>query len=168
MAVADIGAGSGYHTLRLSPAVGPHGVVYAEDIVESYMSGLRREADRRGLKNIKIVVGKVDDPGLAPGSVDRAILVHMYHEIASPYALLWRLAPAMKPGGRVAVVDLDRPTQDHGAPPALVECEFEAVGYRQIESRPLDGGVGYMAIFEPPAPGARPKPAEIQACRQPT
>src|SRR5688500_812674 len=57
MAVADIGAGSGYHTLRLAPAVGPSGVVYAEDIVEAYLSGLRREAERRRLSNVKIVVG---------------------------------------------------------------------------------------------------------------
>jgi hypothetical protein len=62
MAVADIGAGSGYHTLRLSPAVGPSGVVYAEDIVEAYLSGLRREAERRKLSNVKIVVGTPDDP----------------------------------------------------------------------------------------------------------
>jgi SAM-dependent methyltransferase len=165
MAVADIGAGSGYHTLRLSPAVGPKGVVYAEDIVEAYISGLRREAERRGLKNVKIVVGKPDDPSLPPASVDRAILVHMYHEIENPYALLWRLAPALKPGGRVGVLDIDRPTQNHGMPPSLLECEFEAVGYRQIESRPLEGGVGYLAIFEPPAPDARPKPADIQPCK---
>jgi SAM-dependent methyltransferase len=168
MAVADIGAGSGYHTLRLSPAVGSTGVIYAEDIVDSYMSGLRSEAARRGLKNVRIVVGKVDDPGLAPRSVDRAIMIHMYHEIASPYALLWRLAPALKPGGRVAVIDLDRPTKDHGTPPALLECEFEAVGYRQLESRPMEGGVGYLAIFEAPEPGARPKPSDIQPCKAPS
>jgi predicted methyltransferase len=168
MTVADIGAGSGYHTLRLSPAVGPKGVIYAEDIVDNYMSGLRREAERRGLKNVRIVVGKADDPSLAPRSIDRAIMVHMYHEIASPYALLWRLAPALKPGGQVAVIDLDRPTQQHGTPPALVECEFEAVGYRQVESRPMEGGVGYLAIFEPPAPGERPKPADIQPCKAPS
>jgi predicted methyltransferase len=165
MAVADIGAGSGYHTLRLSPAVGPTGTVYAEDIVEDYLAGLRREAERRKLKNIKIVVGKPDDPKLAPGSVDRVILVHMYHEIANPYGLLWRLAPALKPGGRVGVIDLDRPTERHGTSPALVACEFEAVGYRQVEFRPLEGGVGYLAIFEPPAPGGRPKPEDIQPCK---
>jgi len=165
MAVADIGAGSGYHTLRLSPAVGPDGVVYAEDIVESYISGLRREAERRGLKNIRIVVGKPDDPGLPPRSIDRAVLVHMYHEVESPYALLWNLAGQLKAGGRVGVIDLDRPTQSHGTPPALLKCEFEAVGYRQIAQSPMDGGVGYLAIFE--APVQRPKPADIKPCRAP-
>jgi SAM-dependent methyltransferase len=163
MAVADIGAGSGYHTLRLSPAVGPTGVVYAEDIVESYISGLKREAERRGLKNVRIVIGKADDPGLPAGAIDRAVLVHMYHEIESPYALLWHLAGAMKPGGRVGVIDLDRATQNHGTPPSLLKCEFEAVGYRQVSARLMDGGVGYLAVFE--APKARPGPADIKPCR---
>ena len=165
MSVADIGAGSGYHTLRLSPAVGPNGVVYAEDIVEGYLTGLRREAERRKLSNVRIVVGKPDDPML-PAPVDRAILVHMYHEIENPYALLWRLAGSLKPGARVGVIDLDRPTQNHGITPALVECEFEAVGYRQVSSRPLEGGAdGYIAVFEAPAPDARPRPADIQPCK---
>jgi len=165
MAVADIGAGSGYHSLRLSPAVGPNGIVYAEDIVESYISGLRREAERRGLKNIRIVVGTPDDPKLPPRSVDRAVLVHMYHEIENPYALLWNLVPAMKPGGQVGIIDLDRTTQNHGTPPALLKCEFEAVGYRHVFTRPMDGGIGYLAVFEPPAPEARPRPADIKACK---
>ena len=165
MVVADIGAGSGYHTLRLSPAVGPTGVVYAEDIVESYISGLRREAVRRGLKNVRIVVGQADDPKLPKGEIDRAILVHMYNEIENPYALLWNLAPALKPGAQVGVIDLDRPIQDHGAPPALVKCEFEAVGYRQVSEAEMEGGVGYLAIFE--APKVRPKPKDIQPCKAP-
>jgi ubiquinone/menaquinone biosynthesis C-methylase UbiE len=167
MAVADIGAGAGYHTLRLSPAVGPKGVVYAEDIVEHYVSGLRREAERRGLKNVRIIVGSADDPKLPANAVDRAVLVHMYHEVENPYALLWNLAPALRPGGRVGVVDVDRPTQNHGTPPALLECEFEAVGYRMVDFQRLEGGLGYLAVFEPPAPGARPKPQDIQACKAP-
>ncbi|MBI1196570.1 MAG: methyltransferase domain-containing protein [Phenylobacterium sp.] len=165
MAVADIGAGSGYHTLRLSPAVGPKGVVYAEDIVEAYLSGLKREAERRGLKNVRIVVGTADDPNLPKGAVDRAVLVHMYHEITNPYALLWKLAGSLKPGGQVGVIDLDRPTTRHGTPPALLKCEFEAVGYRQVSAATMQGGVGYLAIFE--APKSRPKPADIQPCKAP-
>lgn len=167
MAVADIGAGSGYHTLRLSPAVGPSGVVYAEDIVEHYVAGLRREAQRRGLSNVRIVVGTPSDPKLPVNGVDRAVLVHMYHEIENPYALLWNLAPAMKPGGRVGVIDVDRPTQNHGTPPGLLECEFGAVGYRMVDFQRLRGGLGYLAVFEPPAPDARPRPHDIQPCKAP-
>lgn len=165
MAVADIGAGSGYHTLRLSPVVGDTGVIYAEDIVESYISGLRREATARGLKNVRIVVGTADDPKLPARGVDRAVMVHMYHEIQNPFAVLWRLAGYMKPGGRVAVIDLDRPTLSHGTPPALLKCEFEAVGYRRISQADLDGGVGYIAIFE--APATPPRPRDIKPCKAP-
>lgn len=165
MSVADIGAGSGYHSLRLSPAVGPKGVVYAEDIVEAYISGLRREAERRGLENIRIVVGEADDPKLPANALDRAVMVHMYHEVENPYALLWNLAPALKPGAQVGVIDLDRPINRHGTPPELLKCEFEAVGYRQVSSAPMAGGVGYLAIFE--APTTRPAPEDIKACDAP-
>ena len=163
MAVADIGAGSGYHRLRLSPAVGPKGVVYAEDIVETYLATLRREARGRGLSNIRIVIGTADDPRLAPASVDRAVMVHMYHEIANPYGVLWRLAPALKPGGQVGVIDLDRPIGQHGVPPEVLRCEFEAVGYRLVSTQVLEGGVGYLSIFEPPK--TRPVPAQIKPCK---
>ncbi|WP_411287827.1 methyltransferase domain-containing protein [Phenylobacterium sp.] len=164
MAVADIGAGSGYHTLRLSPAVGPKGRVYAQDIVAHYISGLKREAARRGIDNVELVVGTADDPKLPVGVLDRAVLVHMYHEIGNPYALLHRLIPSMKPGGRVGVIDLDRLTQNHGTPPALLKCEFEAVGYRQVDFIILAGGGGYLAVFEPPALKDRPRPGDIVPC----
>ncbi|WP_309643011.1 methyltransferase domain-containing protein [Phenylobacterium sp.] len=162
MAVADIGAGSGYHTLRLSAVLGPRGVVYAQDIKADYLADLSAEVARRKLANVRIVVGAPDDPGLAARSVDRAILVHMYHEIVQPYALMWRLAGSLKPGARVGIVDLDRPTHRHGTPPALLKCEVEAVGYRQVARRQLAGGVGYFAIFEPPK--QRPRPDQIKGC----
>ena len=165
MTVADIGAGSGYHTVRLSPVVGPAGRVYAQDVTEAYLTDLRREVARLGLANVEVRLGRPDDPDLPAGSLDRAILVHMYHEVAQPYALLWNLAGSLKPDARVGVVDLDRPAQWHGLPPALLRCEFEAVGYRQTGFAILQGGVGYLAIFAPPLPGARPDPAAIRPCR---
>jgi SAM-dependent methyltransferase len=168
MHVADIGAGSGYHTLRLSPAVGASGVVYAEDIVAHYLSGLQREAERRKLTNVKIVIGAPDDPKLPRATLDRAVLVHMYHEVENPYALLWNLAPSMKPGGLVGVIDMNRPTERHGTPPALLQCEFEAVGYRQVEFKQLIGGTGYLAVFEAPGQANLPKPAHIKACAAPS
>lgn len=165
MAVADIGAGSGYHTVRLSPVVGPRGRIYAQDVMEDYLTDLRAEVARRRLGNVEIVLGRPDDPGLPPASVDRAILVHMYHEVAQPYGLLWRLAASLKPGARVGVIDLDRPAERHGMPPALLRCEFEAVGYRQTSFRVLEGGIGYLAVFEPPAPSVRPAQGAIRPCR---
>lgn len=165
MAVADIGAGSGYHTIRLSPVVGPTGLVYAEDVMADYMADLRAEVEKRGLANVRLVVGSADDPRLPPASVDRAILVHMYHEVENPYALLWNLVPSLKPGARVGVVDLDRKPERHGTPPALLRCEAEAVGYRQVSFQELTGGIGYIAVFEPPALADRPRPGAIRPCR---
>lgn len=165
MVVADIGAGSGYHTVRLSPVVGSKGRVYAQDVMEAYLSGLKAEVARRRLKNVEIVLGTPADPNLPPASVDRAILVHMYHEVSQPYGLIWNLADALKPGARVGVEDLDRAPENHGTPPALLRCEFEAVGYRQVSFTILEGGVGYLAIFAPPALGARPEPGAIRPCR---
>jgi hypothetical protein len=114
---------------------------------------------------VRIVVGTADDPKLPPAAIDRAVLVHMYHEVESPYALLWNLATALKPGARVGVVDLDRRTQNHGTPPELLKCEFEAVGYRQLSHTVMDGGVGYLSVFE--APAARPEPQDIKPCKAP-
>ena len=105
--VADIGAGSGYHTVRLSKVVGAKGRVIAQDVMDSYLTDLKSEVARRRLKNVEIVLGTPADPNLPPASVDRAILIHMYHEIAQPYGLIWNLADALKPGAKVGVEDLD-------------------------------------------------------------
>ncbi|HEY9219298.1 MAG TPA: methyltransferase domain-containing protein [Phenylobacterium sp.] len=165
MAVADIGAGSGYHTVRLAKVVGPTGRVYAQDVMADYLAELRQEIAARGLTNVEVVLGTADDPKLPPTSVDRAILVHMYHEIAQPYGLMWNLVPALRPGARVGIVDLDRRPERHGTPPSLLKCEVEAVGYRQTGFIQLKGGVGYMAVFEPPAVDRRPAPGSIKPCR---
>ena len=163
MAVADIGAGTGYHTVRLSPVVGPRGRVYAQDVTPEYLADLERRLERADLDNITAVLGAPDDPKLPPRSLDAAILVHMYHEIEQPYAFMHRLAAAMKPGARVGVSDLDRNTWLHGTPPALLRCEMEAVGYRQTGFHQLTGGVGYLAVFE--APAQPPEPAAVRPCK---
>ncbi|WP_395670379.1 class I SAM-dependent methyltransferase [Phenylobacterium sp.] len=163
MSVADIGAGSGYHTVRLSAVVGPDGRVFAQDILPRHLEMLRTEVARRGLSNVVVVEGAPDDPRI-PRRVDRAILVHMYHEIENPYALLWNLANALKPEARVGVIDVDRTPDRHGTPPALLKCEFEAVGYRQVRQIRLTGGGGYLAVFAPPRAGRRPEPDKIKPC----
>ena len=106
MTVADIGAGSGYYVVRLSPIVGPHGHVIAEDVVPEYLRGLRRRVRDLGLRNVAISLGEPHDPRLPAHSLDIAILVHMYYEIAQPYALLYNLIPALKSGTRVGIVDV--------------------------------------------------------------
>jgi ubiquinone/menaquinone biosynthesis C-methylase UbiE len=165
MTIGDIGAGSGYHTVRLSPVVGPTGRIIAQDIKPEYLRGLSRTLAQRGIENVKLAVGEAHDPRLAPASLDLALLVHMYHEIEQPYAFLHNLAPALKPGGRVAVVDLDRETWKHGTPKDLLRCELAAVGYRQLSMTELRGDVGYLAVFAAPSEDARPDPQSIRPCR---
>ena len=165
MVIADVGAGSGYHTLRLAPVVAPGGRVIAQDVEARHLVNLAKAVQAKELGNVTLALGEPHDPRLPPASVDLAILVHMYHEVAQPYAFLYNLAPALKPGGRVAVVDLDRETSRHGTPRALLRCEMEAVGYRQVSTARLTGEIGYLAVFEPPAPEARPEPGSIRPCR---
>ncbi len=162
--LADIGAGAGYDTLRLSRVVGPKGRVIAEDVRPEYLTVLMRSVRSEKLANVVPALGQTDDPRLKPASVDVAVLIHMYHEIAAPYAFLYNLAPAMKPGGRVGVMDLARGTAQHGTPPSLLRCEFEAVGYRQVGSSQMDGGLGYLAVFAAPKHGERPRPQDIRPC----
>jgi predicted methyltransferase len=165
--VADIGAGSGYYVVRLSPIVGPYGRVIAEDVVPEYLRGLRRRVRDLGLQNVAIGRGEPHDPRLPVDSLDIAILVHMYHEIAQPYALLYNLIPALKPGARVGIVDAFRPTSEHGTPPSLLRCELAAVGYRQISLDRLTGSDAYLAIFAPPSVASRTRPEAMVACKAP-
>jgi SAM-dependent methyltransferase len=165
MAVADIGAGSGYYVVRLSPIVGASGRVIAEDVMPDYLENLRRRVRDLGLANVDIVRGEAHDPKLAAQSLDFAILVHMYHEIAQPYALLYNLVPALKPDARVGIVDAFAPTAEHGTPPGLLRCELQAVGYREISFDRLTGSDAYLAIFAAPSVASRPRPDNIVACK---
>jgi protein-L-isoaspartate O-methyltransferase len=165
MTVADVGAGSGYHTVRLSPVVGRTGRVLAQDVNGPYLRDLEATIAQVGLTNVSVVRGAPDDPRLPARSTDVALLVHMYHEIQSPYAFMARLAEAMKPGGRVGIVDLDRPTHYHGTPPTLLRCELTAVGYVETSFKELQGDIGYVAVFT--APAKAPDPAAVTPCRNP-
>jgi SAM-dependent methyltransferase len=149
LAVADIGAGSGYYTARMAKRVGAAGIVYAEDIMPRYLRYLRERVDRDELTNVRLVLGDPHDPRLPKYSVDLVTMIHMYHEIEQPFGLLANLSPALRPGARVAILDMNRRTDQHGTPPALLKCEMEAVGYRQQSFHDL-GVDGYVAIFSAP------------------
>jgi SAM-dependent methyltransferase len=164
MTIADIGAGSGYYVVRLAPIVGPNGSIIAQDVVPEYLQGLRNRVRDLGLRNVTISLGEPHDPRLPAHSLDAAILVHMYHEIAQPYGLLYNLAPALKPGARVGIVDAIGPTSEHGTPPSLLSCELAVVGYREIAFHPLTGGDAYLAIFAPPSDESRTRPDAMIAC----
>jgi ubiquinone/menaquinone biosynthesis C-methylase UbiE len=162
LAVADIGAGDGYYVARLSKLVGPSGLVYGQDIMPDYLGMLQRRVERDGLANVRVVMGEPHDPRLPAASVDVALMIHMYHEITQPFALLWNLAGAMKPGGRLVILDLDRPTFGHGTPRMLLDCELRRVGYQKL-SFTRTGPEEYVAIYEAPALVARPTPAAVSA-----
>ncbi len=165
MTVADIGAGEGYYTVRLAERVGAKGRVLAQDIDEDAVQRLGLRVERERLDNVSIKLGAPDDPRLPVNSFDRIFLVHMYHEVTEPYAFLWRLRPALRAGGRVIVVDVDRPTDQHGIPPQLLFCEFARVGFRLVGFERKPELQGYYAQFE--ARGNRPEPEEITPCSQP-
>jgi SAM-dependent methyltransferase len=167
MTIADIGAGSGYYVVRLSPIVEPHGRIIAEDVVPDYLRNLRKRVRDLGLQNVAVGRGEPHDPRLPADSVDIAILVHMYHEIAQPYALLYNLIPALKPHARVGIVDAFAPISKHGTPPSLLRCELAAVGYREISFDRLTGSEAYLAIFAPPSVASRTRPEAIIACKAP-
>jgi SAM-dependent methyltransferase len=164
MTVGDIGAGRGYHTVRLSRLLGPTGSAVAEDVTRDYLVELTRRAETLKLANVKFALGEPHDPRLPASSLDAAILVHMYHEVSQPYAFLYNLAPALKPGARIGIVDLERPTSEHGTPIELLRCELSAVGYREIATSQLAGDGGYLAVFSPPEAGQRKSPRDIVAC----
>lgn len=164
MTVADIGAGEGYYTVRLADRVGRKGRVLAQDIDRMTLQRLGERVERERLDNVSIKLGLSDSPGLPVSSFDRIFLVHMYHEVTEPYAFLWRLRPALRPGGRIIVVDVDRATDQNGIPPVLLFCEFAAVGFRLTQFVRKPELQGYYAQFE--AAGNRPAPAAITPCRQ--
>lgn len=163
MTVADIGAGDGYYTVRLSERVGPEGRVLAQDIDRDALARLGRRVEDERLDNVSIKLGAPDDPRLPPSSFDRIFMVDMYHEVTEPFAFLWRLRPALAEGGQVIVVDVDRPPDQHGISPELLFCEFQQVGFRLVEFVRKPELAGYYARFE--AVGPRPEPGEIQPCK---
>jgi predicted methyltransferase len=158
MSVADVGAGEGYYTVRLAPLVGRKGRVLAEDIVPEVRDSLSDRVQHENLDNVAVKLGTPDDPMLPAQSFDRVFLVHMYHEVQSPYAFLWHLRDGVKPGGLVIVVDSNRPVKRHGIPPAQLRCEFAALGMEPVMFRMLSGGEVYFSAFRI----ARPKPAPEQ------
>jgi SAM-dependent methyltransferase len=158
--VADIGAGDGYYVARLAPLVGERGTIFGQDIIPDYLALLQRRVRTDRLGNVRVVLGDAHDPRLPTASVDVALMIHMYHEISQPFALLWNLATSMKEGGRLVILDLERPTYGHGTPPALLRCELKAVGYRE-RSFTRTGDEEYVAIFDAPALAQRPTPEAI-------
>lgn len=103
--VADVGAGSGYWTMRLSEAVGPTGKVFATDLQPQMLEILSGRLKQKGITNVTLVQGAVDHPRLPPSSVDLELMVDVYHELSQPQAMLRGLRDALKPGGRLVLLE---------------------------------------------------------------
>ena len=164
MSVADIGAGEGYYTVRLAPVVGRHGRVLAEDIVPEVEDRLVQRVHRESLDNVAVKLGTPDNPMLPPNSFDRIFMVHMYHEVESPYAFLWHMREGLKPDGQVIVVDANREPKRHGIQPRQLACEFAAVGLKLVHVEPIAEGENYFASFR--IAGPRPQPDQIKPCEK--
>src|SRR5262245_56015475 len=135
MTVADIGAGSGYYSARIAKKVGPAGHVYATDIQPGMIELLERRIKSEGLTNMSTVLGGMDDPKLAPKSIDLAIMVDVYHELQQPQIFLQRLKESFKPGGRLVLLEFRKEDpkipilEVHKMSVAEVKQEMEAEGY---------------------------------------
>ena len=162
MSVADVGAGEGYYTVRLAKVVGDKGRVLAEDIVPDIRDQLSDRVQRERLDNVAVKLGTADNPMLPAASFDRVFLVHMYHEVANPYAFLWHMREGVKPDGLVVLVDADRPVKQHGIPPSQVKCEFGALGLQPVKYKVLNGGDVYFMAFR--LAGPLPAPNKIKPC----
>jgi len=133
--VADIGAGSGYITEKLAARVGPTGRVFANDVQPQMLQILAQRLARKKITNVTLVQGDIDDPKLTEGSVDLEIMVDVYHEFSRPQAMLRRLRDALKPGGRMVLLEYRKEDPaipirpEHKMSVSEAKLEVEAEGF---------------------------------------
>jgi ubiquinone/menaquinone biosynthesis C-methylase UbiE len=148
--VADIGAGSGWFTVRAARRVTETGKVYAVDINPEAITYINERAQKEKLTNIKTVMGAADDPRLPPTSVDAALLLKTYHEVAKPVDLLRNLRGDLRPGARVGIIDRNGNGENHGVQKKVVIDEAQEAGYRLVEEHDdlvKDDKMDYFLIF---------------------
>ena len=131
--VADIGAGSGWFSVRAARRVGKEGRVYAVEINPAFIRHIKRRAQKEKLPNIRTILGKPDDPLLPAESVDAVLLLKTYHEVEEPIRLLRRLRPALRPGALVGVIERKGIGTDHGINADLVIKEAAQAGFELVE-----------------------------------
>ena len=141
--VADIGAGAGWFTIRLARRVGPQGLVYAEDVQDEMINAITRRVQREGLTNVKPVLGLGSNPRLPAKSLDAVLVVDAYHEIEDRVTMLTNLARALKPQGRIGVVDFKLegtgpgPAPEERVSPDVVVKDAKEAGLRLIRQEPF-------------------------------
>jgi cyclopropane fatty-acyl-phospholipid synthase-like methyltransferase len=148
--VADIGAGSGWFTVRAAKRVTDRGTVFAVDINPKAVEYINNRINKEQLHNVRTILSKPDNPGLPPYSVDSVLLLKTYHEVANPVALLRNLRASLRPGARVGIIDRNGDGADHGVQKEVVIQEAEQAGYRLLEEHDdLVGAdkVDYFLVF---------------------
>ena len=141
--VADIGAGSGWFTIRLARRVGPQGIVYAEDVQPEMISAISRRVQREGFSNVRPVLGLGSDPKLPARTLDAVLMVDAYHEVEDRVTMLRNLAKALKPQGRLGIVDfrLDGtgpgPSIEERVSPDVVVKDAAQAGLKLIRQEPF-------------------------------
>jgi ubiquinone/menaquinone biosynthesis C-methylase UbiE len=129
-AVADIGAGSGWFTVRAARRVGAGGAVYAVDINPEAVRYIGDRARKEQLQNVKTILSQPNNPLLSAGSVDAVLLLKTYHEVAQPVTLLQNLRAALRPGAKVGIIDRNGNGENHGVEPDVVIREAKEAGYK--------------------------------------
>jgi len=148
--VADIGAGSGWFTVRASRRVGAQGEVYAEDISPDAITYIQKRVAKEGLGNVQTILGKNDDPLLPTGKIEVVLLLKTYHEVADPVALLTHLRESLAPKARVGIIDRNGNGENHGVAEKIVVAEARQAGYELLERYDFVKGDGmdYFLVFK--------------------
>ena len=180
--VADVGAGQGFYTVRLAKAVGSTGRVYAVDVSDSALRSLRGRVADEGIGNVEVIEGAVDDPKLPKGILDAALIVNAYHEMTEHQKMLAHIRAALKPGGRLVILEPISPsvreraradqTRQHEIAPAIVQQDAKAAGFSVVELMdPFSdhhghGGSEYLLVLTPD-PTAASAPTAIGSSNTP-
>ncbi len=149
--VADVGAGSGWFTVRAAKRVTTNGTVYAVDINPEAIQYIDKRIAKDGVHNVKTIVSKPDDPQLPARSIDAALLMKTYHEVAHPVLLMRNLRPALRPDARIGIIDRNGNGADHGIQKNVVVQEMSQAGYQLKDEKDSlvteDNAESYFLIF---------------------
>jgi len=148
--VADLGAGSGWFTVRAAVRTAPSGDVYAVDINPEAIRYIKDRAAKAHIRNVKAILSKPDDPLLPPDTIDAVLLLKSYHEVADPVVLLKNLRPALRAGAKLGIIDRNGNGENHGVSKDIVVKEAGEAGYRLVGQYDFvkPDNVDYFLVFE--------------------